>query len=397
MTTDVAPKTAAHPRTRGLVAVFAVTQTIGYGVLFYTFSVLLTPMTASLSASRFEITIALTISVMAAAASAIPVGRWLDARGGRALMTTGSILGAAAVAAWSQVTALWQLYAVFAVIGLASAMSLYEAAFAVLIAVSAPERRATAMLAVTIVAGFASSIFFPLTGWLASTWNWRTALLVLAGLLALTAVPGHFLAVPAARPARQHATSVGDVRRALTDRGFWLLAASFVTHSAAVAAIGVLLVSYLAEAGHAATLAASLAGLLGILSVTGRLTTTALARRFGMPAVTAAIFAVQAAGLAMLPFFATSVAGAAACVVAFGLGFGVATIARPTILADRYGPARYATIAGTMALPMTIAKALAPLGAALLAADAFIWISAVVCLAAAGLLAVVGHRSGSHQ
>lgn len=388
--TSTITETATRPRTRGPVAVFAITQTVGYGVLYYTFSVLLTPMTESLGASRFQITIALTISVLAAALAAIPVGRWLDARGGRALMSIGSLLGVAAVLAWSRVTELWQLYAAFVLIGLASAMSLYEAAFAVLIATTAPERRAPAMLVVTIVAGFASSVFFPLTGWLTATWNWRTALLVLAGLLALTAVPGHLLAVPTTR--REGARSSGDVRRALSDRGFWLLAASFVAQSAAVAAIGVLLVSYLTDAGHAATLAASVSGLLGVLSVTGRLTTTALARRHGMPTVTAAIFALQALGLAALPFLAASVAGAAACVIAFGLGFGVATIARPAILADRYGATRYATIAGTMALPMTIAKALAPLGAALLAADTFIWTAAGMCLAAAGLLTAVPTR-----
>nr|WP_285663589.1 MFS transporter [Actinorhabdospora filicis] len=390
MTTTTETRTATTSRTTGLVAVFAVTQTVGYGVLFYTFSVLLNPMSADLRASRFQVTTALTVSVLAAAAAAIPVGRWLDRRGGRALMTTGSILGVAAVLLWSQVSQLWQLYAVFVLIGLAGAMSLYEAAFSVLIAVTAPERRASVMLAVTIVAGFASSILFPLTGWLAATWDWRTALVTLAVLLAVTAIPGHLLAVPTARRASSVRSGGGDVRRALADKGFWLLTVAFVVHSAAVAAIGVLLVSYLAEAGHAATLAATLSGLLGVLSVTGRLATTALARRFGMPAITAAIFAVQALGLAALPFLAGSVAGAAACVIAFGLGFGVATIARPAILAERYGTARYATIAGTMVFPMTIAKALAPLGAALLAADVFMWTAAAVCLAAAGLLALAG-------
>lgn len=387
--TDPAPNETA---TRGLVAVLAVTQTIGYGVLYYTFSVLLDPIADELHADRVHITIALTISVLSAAAAAIPVGRWLDKRGGRALMTTGSILGAAAVLGWSQVTTVWQLYAIFVLIGLAGAMSLYEAAFSVLVAVAGPERRASSMLAVTIVAGFASSIFFPLTGWLNATHGWRTTLVILAILLAATAIPGHLLAIPTGRrtvDTSAHRFSDGDVRGALADGGFWLLAASFVLHSAAVAAIGVLLVTYLSEAGHTATLAATLAGLLGVLSVTGRLATTALARRFGMPMITAVVFAVQAIGVAGLPFFSGTVAGAAACVTAFGLGFGVATIARPAILADRYGTGRFATIAGMVAFPMTIAKALSPLGAALLDADVFMWTAGALCLTAAALLAAI--------
>ncbi|MEV0649602.1 MFS transporter [Phytomonospora sp. NPDC050363] len=394
MTIPAQTAPADSPSGRGgprvLVAVFAVTQTIGYGVLYYTFSVLLDPIADDLHADRVHITIALTISVLAAAAAAIPVGRRLDRRGGRGLMTVGSILGAAAVLGWSQVTAVWQLYAIFALIGLAGAMSLYEAAFSVLVAVARPERRASAMLAVTIVGGFASSIFFPLTGWLNETHGWRTTLVILAILLGAVAIPSHLLAIPAGRrAAKTSRRDDGDVRRALADNGFWLLAASFVLHSAAVAAIGVLLVTYLSEAGHTATLAASLAGLLGVLSVTGRLATTALARRFGMPMITAVVFAVQAIGVAALPFLSGSVAGAAACVTAFGLGFGVATIARPAILADRYGTGRFATIAGMVAFPMTIAKALSPLGAVLLHPDLFMWTAGALCLAAAVLLAAI--------
>jgi hypothetical protein len=77
-------------------------------------------------------------------------------------MTAGSALGIAAVLAWSQVRTIGQLYVVFGVIGLAGAATLYEAAFPVLIAATEPGNRDRALLAVTIIAGFASSIFFPL-------------------------------------------------------------------------------------------------------------------------------------------------------------------------------------------------------------------------------------------
>jgi predicted MFS family arabinose efflux permease len=382
-------------RVRRLVAVFAVTQTVGYGVLYYAFSVLLTPITADLHTSTAHVTLALTISVLIAAVAAIPVGRWLDRHGGRALMTTGSLLGATAVAAWSQIHTLWQLYAVFVLIGLASAMSLYEAAFSVLIAIAEPGRRDSALLSVTIVAGFASSIFFPLTAWLTDAVGWRAALLVLAGLLAATAIPSHLTAVPGRNAHRLHSRvrSGATATEALRDRRFWLLAAAFILHAAAVSAVGVLLVAFLRQAGHTATVAAALAGLLGVLSVTGRLATTGLARRHGMTTVTAAVLAIQAIGIAALPYLGQSVAGAAACVIAFGLGFGVATIARPAIVAARYGTARYATIAGTLTLPMTVAKAVAPLGAALLTPGVFMAVAAGACLSAAALLTATNRSS----
>ncbi|MCP2323277.1 putative MFS family arabinose efflux permease [Hamadaea flava] len=398
MSTTLTPATTrtggGRARPRRLVAVFAVTQTIGYGVLYYTFSVLLAPIAADLHSTAAHVTIALTVSVLAAAGAAIPVGRWLDRHGGRALMTAGSLLGVLAVAAWSQVRTLTQLYAVFAAIGLASAMSLYDAAFSVLIAVTDPAHRDGSLLAVTVVAGFASSIFFPLTAALTEALGWRTALLALAGLLAATAVPAHLAAVPsrsvhAARARNRHGRSA---REAFRDNGFWLLAAAFVLHTAAVSSVSVLLVIYLRQAGHPATVAASLAGLLGVLSVTGRLTTTALARRHGMTTVTAAIFTVQAFGAAALPYLGPSLAGAAACVIAFGIGFGVATIARPAIVAHRYGTARYATIAASLTLPTTLAKAGAPLTAALLTPARALPLAGLFCLISAALLYAAGRR-----
>jgi Arabinose efflux permease len=395
-----APATAARVSGRGssrLVAVLAVTQTVGYGVLYYAFAVVITPIAADLRTDTAHVSAALTISVLLEAGAAIPVGRWLDRRGGRALMTAGSALGVVAVVAWSQVRTVGQLYAVFVLIGLASAMSLYEAAFSVVIASTDPARRSSALLTVTIVAGFASSIFFPLTGWLTTAVGWRTAVLILAGLLAAIAIPGHVVAVPTAHAHRQDSNTRTGARlsEALRDKGFWLLTLAFVLHAAAISAVGVLLVTFLQHAGHTTTVAATLAGLLGILSVAGRVVTTTVARRHGMPLVTAAVFALQAVGAAALPYAGHSIAGVAACVTAFGLGFGVGWIARPAIVAARYGTARYASIAGAMALPTTLARALAPLGAALLPPGRFLTAAAFACFTAAALLIAVRGRPTS--
>jgi MFS family permease len=375
-----------HPRR--VVAALAVTQTVGYGVLFYAFPVLLVPIATGLHASTATVTGAAMVSILVAAGAAISVGRWLDRHGGRALMTGGSVLGVAAVLAWSQVRTIGQLYAVFVLIGLASAASLYEAAFSVVIAVTQPTRRDRALLAVTVVAGFASTIFFPITGFLLVQHGWRSTLIVLAGLLAVATIPAHLWAVPARRAHRatRHRRTGFRAREALQDRGFWLLTTAFVAQASAVSAVGVLLVAFLRHAGHSATVAATVSGLLGILSVTGRLATTGLSRRHGMTAVTAVVFAVQAAGAAALPHVAGSLAWAAVCITGFGLGFGVATIARPAVLADRYGTHRYATIAATMTVPITLAKAGAPLAAAAAGGGQFLTWAAAVCLLAAALL-----------
>ncbi|MEU8076374.1 MFS transporter [Catellatospora citrea] len=363
-------------RLRSVVAALTVTQTVGYGVLYYVFSVFLAPMTADLHASPAAVTGALTVAVLTTAAAAVPVGRWLDRRGGRSLMTFGSLLGAGAVLAWSQVTDVRQLYAVFTVLGIASAMVLYEAAFAVVVATSTASQRAGALLAVTVVAGFASTIFLPLAAGLQEHHGWRTTLVILALGYCAIAVPLHALAVPAwprraaAAAAVDHTARRSAVRAALRHRGFWLLTAAFVIHGSAVAVVSVHLITYLTGRGHPAAFAATVAGLLGVMSVTGRIVTTGLTRRRSTAAVTAAVFGIQAAAAAALPAFGGSRTGAICCVVLFGTGFGVGTIARPALLAQRYGTTGYATIAAALTLPTTVAKAFAPLAAAALSLTA---------------------------
>ncbi|MCU7726323.1 MFS transporter [Actinoplanes sp. KI2] len=389
------PDEADRGRARAIVRALAVTQTVGYGTLYYAFAVFLVPMAAGLHASTGAITGAFTASVLTSALLAVPVGRWLDRYGGRALMTAGSMLGAILLVAWSQVHALWQLYLVQAGLGIAAAASLYEAAFAVIIAWHGPRRRSPALLTLTVVAGFASTVFLPVTGWLVQAHGWRTALLVLAALQAGLTVPLHAAVLRPAppHPARSRRPPV-PLRRVLTDRSFWLLTVAFTANTAAIAVVTVHLVAALIGWGHPAVFAATTAGLFGLLSVTGRLVTTGLQRRFRTIPVVAAVFAVQGSAAAMLPPAGRNSTLAVLAVVGFGLGFGVATIAKPVLLAERFDTRRYATIAGAMVVPVTIAKAAAPLGAAWLAATggygAVFAAVAVACLvAAASLLAVL--------
>ncbi|WP_393162884.1 MFS transporter [Nonomuraea marmarensis] len=346
-----------------LIGALAITQTVGYGVLYYAFSVFIPPMSRDLNAGVAQLTGAITLAVLVSGVAAPLIGRWLDRHGGRGLMTAGSVLGALAVLAWSQVRSVVQLYLVCGVLGVASAMVLYEAAFAVIVAWFDAARRARALLAVTVVAGFASSIFLPLTGFLVDRYGWRQALIVLAAGYAVTTVPLHGLAVRS-RGAPSDADRREIVGTAVRERPFWLLAAAFLTQTGAVAVMGVLLVTYLIVLGHAPVFAASVAGLLGVLSVTGRLVTTGLQARWRVALITAVMFGLQGLAAVLLPLVGRSVAGAVGAVVLFGIGFGVGTIARPALLADRYGTAAYASLSGALALPITAAKAIAPLLAA---------------------------------
>ncbi|MEV4113204.1 MFS transporter [Nonomuraea sp. NPDC049695] len=378
-----------------MIGALSITQTVGYGVLYYAFSVFIPPMSRELHAGVAQLTGAITLAVLVSGVVAPVIGRWLDRHGGRGLMTVGSVLGGLAVLAWSQVRSVTQLYLVCGVLGVASAMVLYEAAFAVIVAWFDATRRARALLAVTVVAGFASTIFLPLTGFLVHLYGWRQALVILAVGYALTSVPLHALAVRS-RKAPPRADRREIVGAALRERPFWLLAAAFLTQTGAVGVMGMLLVTYLIALGHPPVFAASVAGLLGVLSVTGRLVTTGLQGRWSVALITAVMFGLQGLAAVLLPLVGRSLPGAVAAVVLFGLGFGVATIARPALLADRYGTGAYASLSGALALPITAAKAVAPLLAAGIAQFAGypVVMGAVAAACALGALSLVAYDRG---
>jgi predicted MFS family arabinose efflux permease len=190
---------------------------------------------------------------------------------------------------------------------------------------------------------------------------------VLAAIQALLTVPAHAIVLRSApRGTTTPSVAPGSPRAVLADRGFWLLTLAFTANTAAIATVSVHLVAALITWGHSPAFAATTAGLFGILSVTGRLITTGLWRRFRTTTVVAAIFAVQGAAAAALPVVGHRALPAVAAVTGFGIGFGVGSIARPALLADRYDTRRYATIAGLLVVPMSIAKATAPLAAAYL-------------------------------
>jgi MFS family permease len=360
-------------RGRAIVAALSVTQTVGYGCLWYSFPVLLEPVAAELGASRTQVTGAFTTAVLAAAALAVPVGRWLDRHGSRALMTTGSVLGSVLLVALSRVNGLVALYAIWAGIGAVGAMVFYEAAFATVIAWSPPGRRATALLTVTVVAGFASTIFLPLVGYLVSSYGWRAAAVVLAAVNATVTVPLHGLVLrPAPRLGDRHASAPDPKAREAQRRQalaaatrnvrYWLLGLAFTAQSLALAAMTVHLIGFLVAAGHPPTLAATVAGALGALSVSGRLLLTGLSQRWPLGAIVAGVFAVQAVAAAALPLVAGSTPGAIA---------------------------GYASLSGRLAVPITIAVAGAPLATAAAQQAARSYTPVLLIVAASNMLAAV--------
>jgi MFS family permease len=359
-----------------LVVTLGVTETISWGVLYYAFTVYLAPMEAELGWSRGEMTGAFSLAVLLAGVAAIPVGRWLDRHGPRLLMTVGSIIASLLVVSWANVRSLPQLYLTWAGIGLCMSATLYDPAFATA-SRWFRRNRVRALTAITLMAGFASTIFIPLAGYLVQVQGWRPSLLTLGLVLAVGTIAPHALVLrrrpedlgllpdgstvehapeTARPPARMHA---GE---ALRHASFRWLAAAFGLTTIATAAVGIHLLPYLQDRGYDPTFAASLTGLIGAMQVVARLFIAPLGDR-GSPRLLAAwVMALQPVSLLVL-LLVPSTVGVVVFVVLFGAQRGLNTLTRPALIADLYGAEQFASIAGVLQFLLSLAQAGAPYAA----------------------------------
>ncbi len=375
------------------VGALSITETISWGIIYYSFPVFLRAMEVDLHTSRVAVTGALSLALGVSAVVAVLVGRWVDRHGPHLLMTAGSCLAVALLVGWSQVAGVNALYAVWGLMGLAMAATLYEPAFAAIVRWF-PRRRAQALLIVTLAAGLASTIFMPIAAWLLGRVGWRPAAEILAVFLAGTTIPIHALALregrraaspdPAA-PAADPSMSLGTALRAAS---FWALAGAFGVGIFAAVAVTVHLIPYLIQRGYAPEYAAVIVGSIGAMQVAGRLIFAPIAACFGSRLAAGMIFLVQGAAMALLTV-AVHPAGLWPVIVLIGAANGMATLARAMTVADLFGPGHYGSISGAVAVAVSGARALGPVGASLLQIwlggyDRVFWVLAAV-LALAGL------------
>jgi predicted MFS family arabinose efflux permease len=390
-------------RTRawGIVGALSITETISWGILYYAFAVFLLPMQEELGYSAAQLTGAFSLALLVSAVAGIAVGRHLDRHSPRTVMTAGSVAGVLLVLAWSQVHGLLAFYVLWIGIGVVMAAVLYEPAFTVLAKwfPRSGERR-RAMTAMTLAGALASFIFLPLAQALIDAYGWREALLALAAVLALGTVPLHAVALRQAPTVdvAEHPHPSASAGEALRSTSFWLLSGAFFLATGAAIAVTVQGIPFLLERGYSPAFAAFSIGVIGISQIPGRLLFAPLAERLPHPWGTVALFALIAAGIGMI-VGVDATAAVIAGLILLGMGNGMATLARATVIADRYGAAAYGTIASVAASATIGARAAAPVAAAAYASvvgygTLLVTLAAIAVLAA--LLAFVSERGAGH-
>ncbi|WP_116026952.1 MFS transporter [Thermomonospora umbrina] len=400
--TGVAPRRGADADGLAWVlAALCVTQITSWGVLYYAFPVLSPLIAADTGWSAPAVTAAFSAGLVVAAVVGIPVGRALDRRCPRGLITGGSVVAAIAVVSLAVSPGLVWFAAGWLVAGVAMAAVLYQPAFAALTRYYGP-RHLTAITTLTLVAGLSSTLFAPLTDALAAHLSWRGVYLVLAAILAAVTVPLHAWALSRPwpeRPARrrprdgERTGNAGppadeEFRAIVRSRPFWLLAAAFTLSAFTMYAFLTHLIPLLVHRGADPTAAAWALGLGGVGQVAGRLGYTALVARTSVRSRivgTLAASAVITAAVAVVP---GPLALLIALAVLAGAVRGIATLLQATAVGDRWGTAFYGSLSGVLAAPIMLAAAVAPWAGAVLATSlggypaVFMTLTAVAALAA---------------
>ena len=372
-----------------VVAILGATQTLSWGSSYYLPAILAAPIAAELGLSRAAVFAMFSGSLLLTAFLGPAAGRAIDRRGGRDVLALSNLVFIAGLLLMAFANGPVLLAAAWAILGVAMAMGLYDAAFATLAGLYGKEAR-NAITGITLIAGFASTVGWPTSALLEAEFGWRGACVGWALLHLLVALPLNLLLPrtppPAPKAAATHAEAPPDTaaqRRAMILLAFMLAATGFTS-----SAIGAHLPGLLQAAGVTVAGAIAASALLGPAQVGARILEFGLLRKIH-PMASARI-AAAAHPVAVAVLLAFGAPAAAAFVLLHGGGNGLVTIARGTLPLALFGPAGYGPRQGIITAPARASSALAPFGFGLLmdwAGVGALWLTAVLgVLALASLL-----------
>jgi len=376
------PPSPPSPPPRGrVVAALGIVQILTFGSTYYLLAVLATPIAEDTGWSRAAITGGISLGLLIAGLSAGLVARIIRERGGRAVLLAGVGLLVAGLTLLAMATSLPVYYGAWVVIGAGMAGSLYEAAFSTLGVIYGAQARG-AITRLTLWAGFASTVCWPLSALLVETIGWRGAALGYAALHLGVTIPLCWFGVPRGGGGGRLKLPVKAPPFArLGDARFVCLALAGICLSVIFAILSVHLLTLLTAAGLTLAAAVGLGALIGPAQVGARVLEM-LGRERHHPIVTLIVAAsCICVGLAALRFHLP----AGLALVVYGAGTGLFSIARGTVPLAVFGPEDYPLVMGQLALPILLASAAAPL----LGADLIARLGPDATLSALALLALV--------
>jgi MFS family permease len=343
----------------------AIAETIAWAGIFYLFPAMLMRWEAYFGWSRVELTFGFTGALIIAAGTGVFAGRLIDRGHGRILMTVSAFTGGLLIATLPLLQHLWQFYLIWLLIGFTMAGCLYEPCFAFLTHVYYP-RSKRPIIIVTLVAGFAGTLCFPLSSIIANNIHWQAAVWVFSILVCGLAVPLFWYGAsikPAQRrspPAVRQTPLTAIVTPLLRSPTFWCLVVAFacfsLNHSMIISHILPLLDSQ-GVSGNYAVIAASS---IGAAQVLGRLILVTVERRLSMLLISMFSFIGLSLASVHLAFAGTATIILCLFVCLQGGSAGIGSIAKPTVTADLLGSANFGAISAMVSIAHMLGFAFGP-------------------------------------
>ena len=382
--------TAATGHTSQVLAL-GLAQVLAWGSSTYLPAAVVGPVCASLGVTRGTFFAAFSLSLVVMALAGPKVGRTIDRQGGRRVLCLSNAVLAVGLLMLSLANGVAGLFAAWCVMGLGMSLGLYDAAFAAL--VHQHGRSASRLIVgISLVGGFASTVAWPLSGWMVEHWDWRVCCQVWAAahLCIGLSIHGHFVSSKRANQGAMVQSEGGATpqhpARPAADMA-WLLVFSGTT-AFVTSAMAVHLPALLTATGSSLSQAMLAGSLLGPAQVAARLAEFGLSQRFKVHPLATARMATALHPLACVVLgLAGALPFAGACFSALhGAGNGMVSVARGVLPLALFGPGGYGAITGRLALVGRSTQALAPFTFALVmehrgVAQA-LWLSGAMSVAA---------------
>ena len=346
------------------------TQTLAWASSYYLPAILADPIGRDLGVSSNWIFAAFSASLVISAMLGPRVGRQIDLVGGRSVLSISNLTLAAGLALLGAATSIPMLVAAWLVLGVGMGLGLYDAAFAALGRIYGDAARRS-ITGITLFAGFASTVGWPLTAWGLESIGWRNTCFAWALAHILIGLPVNFFMLPAVKGAKA-AIGASTKPHIPIDRSMILLAFTFATAWSVTGAMAAHMPRILEAAGATTVQAVAAGALFGPAQVLARIIEASFLSRYHPLLSTRLACLTHPIGAAILAL----AGGGAASVFAifFGLGNGILTIARGTLPLAIFGSQNYGYRLGIIGAPARMAQAAAPLAFGLLIDSVGSWV-----------------------
>jgi predicted MFS family arabinose efflux permease len=383
------------------VAALGSAQTLAWGSSYYLPAVLAAPIARDLAVTVPTVFAAFSGALVISALLGPYAGRAIDRWGGRPVLMATSLLFACGLALLGSAQGLAGLLVAWVVLGIAMGGGLYEAAFAALVRLHGRDSR-NLITGITLIAGLASTVGWPLSTFLETQIGWRgacygwAALHIVLGLPLNGSLPR--IAVGQSAAPIHEETLPQQAPPASTRWTPFALAFVFATVGFTSTAMAAHFLSMMQLAGATLATAVAAGALIGPAQVAARLLEFSLLRR--IHPLWSARLATLTHPIGAAVLLLAGPPAAMAFAILHGGGNGILTISKGTLPLVLFGAHGYGARQGMLMLPARIAQALAPWLFGILLqrwGTHALWLTAVLGVAAFAALALIAHRPAARE